>query len=59
MTRQIRCPKFAIYYGNGKATKKHGKYTFQKYAFKKMIKERFFTKNVRSRVYEATTIRIF
>lgn len=44
MTSRIRCPKFAIYYGNGKAMKKHGKYTFQKYAFKKMIKERFLQK---------------
>ena len=30
-----RCPKFAIYYGNGKATKKHGQYTFQKFISKK------------------------
>lgn len=31
-----RCPKFAIYYGNGNATRKHGQYTFQKYASKKI-----------------------
>ena len=35
-----RCPKFAIIYGNGKSTRKHGQYTFQKYASKtNMIKK--------------------
>jgi len=25
-----RCPKYAIYYGNGKATNAHGQYTLSK-----------------------------
>ena len=30
-----RCPKYAIYYGDGKATNKNGQYTYEKYEKKK------------------------